>query len=209
MDMTTLAGINWLLVLLVIYVIYEAYRGWKQGFAERLLRTLSTIVSLVIMWFLAPGVKTTLEVSTDLDERLTEMINKLLTESQLPDRLMDQLSGVTLPESIKQTIQNFGAADFSSLSAALADLMLSVIVFLVLFVLAKILIEVLIRALNLVAKIPGLRSLNHIGGLLMALLETFVNVELFFLILPGFSAFSLGMKLMDMVRQSEVLTWLF
>ena len=76
-------------------------------------------------------------------------------------------------------------------------------------VLGLILLFVLARVLNIVSKIPVIKEVNHFLGIISGLVLALVLVWLFFYFVTVLCASPFGLMMMDYIRQSVVLTWLY
>ena len=178
------------LVILVILVLC-ALRGMHRGLIRTLFSLVAMLVALVgallVTNFWAPSVAGWLQPSlqpaalsaveaalpesiADAELSLDELL-VLLDEADLPlglDRFVSDLreeGAVVLdPDSLSESLA-------SALSEKLASAIANIALFLLSFVLILILWNLLARALDLVAKLPGLHLLNKLGGAVLGALQ--------------------------------------
>ena len=65
------------------------------------------------------------------------------------------------------------------------------------------------RLLRLATKLPVLKQADKILGLVLGLLMAVLVVDLFFIFLTGFAQFSFGRKMISMIAESEILSFLY
>ncbi len=173
-------------VLAVLVVILFAFFGLRKGF----ILTLFSLVALIVA--LVGAVLVTNHLSANVAEWLTPHIQPSITsmvEKALPDEITnanlstDQLQQVlqnttfplglrTLINQLLEELPSLNAQSIvedlsASLAAKIASLVAKVLVFLVSFVIILVLWRLVGRALNLVAKLPGIHLLNRLGGVLL------------------------------------------
>ena len=85
----------------------------------------------------------------------------------------------------------------------------NVIVFLIIYALLWFGLNFVINALDIIAKLPILKTLNRTLGLFMGIASGLLFVWLYFMILPFFQTTELYQWTMTMVEQSQILTLLF
>lgn len=173
------------LVILAVLLIF-ALVGLKRGLIRSLLSLVTVLIALVgaalisnylaqpVADWLQPTITPVVEsvVQEVLPENLpdevfsTDKITELLENADLPFGLNDMLSEAigehTLTISITQLTEN--------LSAKLSLLIAYIALFVIAFIALLIILHLLTRTLDLVARLPGLKTLNKLGGFLFGLL---------------------------------------
>ena len=77
------------------------------------------------------------------------------------------------------------------------------------FIIIYILLLLLGRLLRLATKLPVLKQADKILGLVLGLLMAVLVVDLFFIFLTGCAQFSFGRKMISMIAESEILSFLY
>lgn len=182
-----------ILVLLAVFAIRGAHRG--------LLLSLFSLVAVVVAFvganFVAnqgaPLVAEYLEPRFQqiIELRLDEEIKSGAADSPAPDApdaapdqlplqdVLNVLKGMGLYQDLIATIDNavrdgmteLAASAAASVATAVAQSVAYMALFLITFILIMILWTILSHILDLVAKLPGLSSLNHLGGALFGLVK--------------------------------------
>ena len=211
---------NWLLIAVLVLVIVMAVVGLHRGFIRSVYPFVAMIVTIVLLYFLAPHLRDFLMKHTEIDERIETRIFTALGE-ELPlvssKPLPEQIQNLSLPKPILETLteaveENAGAALDTVLHAVSQRLTRTVITAMVYvggFIIIYILLLLLGRLLRLATKLPVLKQADKILGLVLGLLMAVLVVDLFFIFLTGFAQFSFGRKMMSMIAESEILSFLY
>ncbi len=162
------------LAVLVI-LLYCVITGARRGFVLTLCSLIAVLVALSGGWYLST------HYSYLLQEKLEPVLVEKLLAAQENDPGQTGSSQDTAsllekyPQSIQEQIsgqvENFRAATAQEIAASLSALLSRSICFLLGFVCILLLWNILSHALNLVAKLPVLRQLNHLLGGLAGLLK--------------------------------------
>lgn len=159
-----------ILIILLCCVI----SGVRRGFVLTLCSLIAVLVALSGGWYLS------VHYSYLLEEKLEPVLTEKLLSSQDTDPAQTggQDAGSLLEsypqpirERISQQVEGFRDATVQEIAASLASLLSRSICFLLGFVCILLLWNLLSHALNLVAKLPVLRQLNHLLGGVAGLLK--------------------------------------
>ncbi len=77
------------------------------------------------------------------------------------------------------------------------------------FILISVLLGFLVHALDIIAKLPGIDTINHAGGLAVGLLEGLVVVWIFFLVITLCQGSEWGSQMMDEIQKNPLLELLY
>lgn len=188
------------LIVLAILVFFLV-RGAVRGFVLSLCSLLAVVVAFVGAGLLArtlsPAVAQALEprfasaIETRLEESLRDQIQQgqqaalspedvplegvleLLREMGLYDSLIDKVDA-----AVEEGLTHAAASAAAKVAAALAQAAAYQIIFVVGFLLILVVWNLLSHALDLVAKLPGLQSLNKSLGALFGLLQACIVIFL-------------------------------
>ena len=129
------------------------------------------------------------------------------------------IENLKLPQSMKDAlIENNNSEVYQLLgvdrfieyvSTYLAGMLINAIVSVLMFLATFILIQLLVRWLDLIARLPIIYGLNKIAGALLGLAHGLLLLWVGGLLLDLFSATPLGSSLMDQVRESAWLSFLY
>lgn len=188
-----------------------AYFGAKKGLVRALAGLIAAVFSLVganlistaltdqVMKVAAPAIEKRIEAQLD------EAIQTRLPSGQMPGG--DMLESLDLPieellnllgldaqarqslvERAEDTVKEAGVSAASAVVESMAYSVLHGILYMLVFLALRILFQIVIRMLNLLFKLPGLHSLNTLGGGALGLAEGMLLV-----FVAAFAAQQLGL----------------
>ena len=221
---------NTLTVIVLAILILSTLIGMKKGLIRTVLSLFSIVISLVLAWIIYPHVSGILGEFRDLHEAIYEPVNEFFKE-QIPElingvmesagseeqtSLIDQLP---LPQLIKDTLTlNNTAAAYEALgvenfieylSVTVTKLIIQAISLLLTLLISIIGLHLLMMVTDLVAKLPVINSLNSLGGAIAGLATGYLIMQILFLAITTFSGTEWGMKLMQQINESQILTFLY
>lgn len=181
------------LIILTVLIVF-AVRGAHRGLILSLCGLLAVLVAFVGASFaastLSPMVGDALEpkfaaaIEEQLDKTIQQQLDAgeaaILAPDDMPlDGVLDALREMgfyeSLIDSVDQAVEDGLTAAAASAAAAVATAIAQQVAYLILFLAAFVLIllawRLLSRALDLVAKLPGLHLLNRTGGALFGLIQ--------------------------------------
>lgn len=222
---------NWLLICIIAVVILCVLYGYWKGFLRILFSLVSIVLLLAIVTIATPYIGGFLEESTDIPATIEqqclehirmssqEQVDDALTNGQNDRQKLLEEAGIRLPDKAWEKLLDSGvnatneALEASGLYETVAESMAHFIVngiaSFIALVLGLILLFVLARVLNIVSKIPVIKEVNHFLGIISGLVLALVLVWLFFYFVTVLCASPFGLMMMDYIRQSVVLTWLY
>jgi len=152
-----------ILVLLVLFIV----QGVRRGFILTLCSLLAVFLALVGGWFL------TQQYAEPLQEKLEPVIiAHFAPEYDKPAEAQEDLSlSETVQAQMEASVQSIQAAVIAQQCRAMASLASKVILFLGGFLAVLLLWIILCRALDLVARLPGLHLMNKVLGGILGLLK--------------------------------------
>ncbi len=152
----------------------------------------------------APGYLDSLKSQADsaLDGLSRIEQTRLIKTLPLPEFMQNLLLSYNNSAGYK-TLGATGFADY--LIRFIADVILNVVSFLVTLMIAHVIVRGILGALDIFAHFPVLYSVNHIGGLIVGLVQGVILVWIIMLIMSMFSGTQVGMDLMQQVDTSVLL----
>ena len=139
----------------------------------------------------------------------------LLKNVETDEEVDEKINRFPLPESIKNPIRasleqlSAGMTKKEALGLLLANVILTALISLALFIIFMILIHLLGKLLDLVNRIPGFKQVNGFLGMVLALAEAVLVIDLFLLILVPLSGTSVGQYLDSYAWADEKSAWYF
>ena len=176
---------NWLLAAVLLFAAWD---GHRKGFIKKSVGMVSWILTFVVTSSTVPYIAAFLKEKTALYRVLQKMV---LSSDTNALRILTMLG------------QEEAAGSW------LADLILQVAAFLITLALVGILIQGIAFSLGIAAKLPILHGINKTAGLLLGLGEGILAVWIFFFILTVCISTETGMKMLLMIADSEILSWIY
>lgn len=127
---------------------------------------------------------------------------KLIQNLPIPNFLKDMLLNYNNSEGYNK----LQVTDFNGyIVSFFANIILNILAFVVTLLVVQLVIWTGITALDIFARLPVINFINHLGGLVIGILQGLFAVWLIFLAISMFSATSIGMMLMKMIDSSSIL----
>lgn len=179
---------NWLLPAVLLFLLIAAGDGHRKGFIKKSVGLVSWGVTFLVTSIGVPYIAEFLKEKTELHRVLQNTI--AASDAQALEVL----------EMLGQS---------QTVSGQLADGLLRVIAFLITLLLVSVLVRGIAFSLGIVAKLPILNGLNKKAGLLLGLVEGVLVVWIFFFVVTVCISTETGVKLLLMISESEILSWIY
>ena len=208
---------SWLWIVVVLFLVLMGLAGYRKGAVKMMLVLGAIVGALVIAVFTGPAVKRLVCENSQLDEKFSEKIEVKMTESISEEAdIENKINNSHLPKFIKNIVlanikgtNDAFEAGIRKGSAAVANMILVIAFTLIMFVAAWAVIELIVRQLVKTLKLPVLKQLDGIAGVLVSLIIAIVVIDIFFLLLDCVSMTKSGAYLMGMVTRSRLLSALY
>lgn len=212
---------NLLLIGCLLVVIICAAVGYKRGLVKVLFSLISFLLIMLVVGIISPVIGNVLQEKTSLHQTISGKCMEVVQEwnvagdSESAEGRLQLIDQYQFPDSIKQYLKEDTAltaleTDFTSyISGKMADLVMDAIAYVIAFIVVWIAFRIIAGVLDLVAKLPVLRSLNHLGGVIAGCAQGVLIIWIFFLVVTVFCTSSWGNWCMEMIAQSEILTYIY
>ena len=227
-----MSGSDILTLIVVLIILFYAFGGLKNGFVRTLMSMVFFIVAAAVVYFASPYVKDFLREKTGVYEVIEKKcqdvfdLEELLENSGLKENAaivqkeQEQLiDNLPLPEILKKQLQKnnnsegYALLDVSGfeeyVAGFMANLVLTVLAYVITFLLAVLILRGIMLMLDIVTALPVLKGLNRLMGFLLGSIQGIGVVWLLFLVLTVLGSSELGGKLLMMVSESPVLSFLY
>lgn len=173
-------------IVVLILVGFTAL-GVKRGLLETLAGLVIVVVALVgagmiAATFSGPAARLCAPV---IEKQIEKKVDSALSQQteQAPQQDADSADGLlallgldaevreSLADKAKDTVRETGVSVLSAVVTSVAQSMIYGVLYTLSFVALLVLLHVLFKAMGLLAKLPGLRSLNALGGGILGLAE--------------------------------------
>ena len=209
---------NALFAAVIGLILVLAAVGMHRGFIKGIWPFAALIITMAVLWFLAPYFRDRLIEGTQIDERLELKIYTALESRVMPDTpVSEQVKDWPLPEGMRESLTKAAdsAADgalYSALHAVSTSMMrtsISVISYVGGFIVIYLVLLLIGKLLKLAAKLPVLKQADKFLGLVLGLLSAFLLIDIFFLILSGLSHTEFGLEMMRLIAENRFLSALY
>lgn len=213
------------LVLVFAILIFFAVWGYHKGFLRHILTTMSFVITIVIAGVLAPRVSTLLQDSS-IGQNTKESIGGYVTQTmgspiiesskEIQDQIIDNLP---LPSTLQKDLaENNTAEEYVELqvngftdylSTRLSGMVINIVTYLILLAAVYILIRVLLRLFKVLNHVPLIGGINRLLGGLVGLLEGFLVIWVLCLIIMALAGTDFGRKVLEVIHENDVLTFIY
>ncbi len=213
---------NWLLIIVCVVILGNAIRGLKVGFIRTVFSLVSMILAVILTIWISPVMKDFLKSNEKFYDGLTHRIEKMLpfsTEEVVEKEQEGLIDEMKLPKTLKQSLKEnntlekqkeLAANSFQEyISRYLAEIIINALSFILTFIIISVLLWVICMALHIISKLPLIHSVNKTAGLLAGCIQGLFEVWLFFILLTVFGSTSFGQKIMEMIGESELLSFIY
>lgn len=176
------------IVVLVLagFTIWGIRRGLLQALAGLVIVVVALVgAGMIAATFSAPAARLAAPfIEKQIEKKVDAALEEQMREPQLPeedsDRQLEELLSLlgldaelrdSLAEQAKDTVRETGVSAVAAVVTGVAQSMIYGILYFLSFAALMILLHVLLGAMGLLAKLPGLRGLNALGGGLLGLIE--------------------------------------
>ena len=219
-------GEQWLPIAVGVFLVGMMLYGHYRGFLRQCVSVGALIITIMAVRYATPYVTGFLQENTQIRQSIAQMMAQATGIDDLQEEQEDMpafqriaIEKLNLPQSMKDALiennnsevyQLLGVDHFIEyVSTYLAGVLINAIVSVFMFLATFILIQLLVRWLDLIARLPIIYGLNKIAGALLGLAHGLLLLWVAGLLLDLFSATPLGTSLMDQVRGSTWLSFLY
>ena len=208
---------NWTLLAVIVIITVFALVGLKRGIVRMVLSLLFSVVGIVVAIFITPAVTTCVKKNTDWDEKVRTRTMEYMEDAGFLMTADSEETKEIFPEVFQKEI-NAGADEYIKKGAeayngyvvgSVANFILSSIIYLIVFFCIIIVCCIIGGIIKTVAKLPGIRTANDLGGMIAGVGLGLMAVSLMFLILMVFSNFPWAERIYADIEKSSILSFLY
>lgn len=220
-----MSDINYLLIAVLGVLIIGIIRGYKKGFLRIAVSMVSLVLVILIATRISPFVSDFVINRTtayeDVRHKIVEMYaekNNVLDNS-VTENQMRTIESYELPELLAMSLITNNTSDMYNILAAslfeeyisgyLAKIVIRAGSFVGMFVIFAIIMFTILATIKILEKIPVLRTLNRLMGVVVSLSMSLVLVWVFFIASMIFFTDSVGAWTFAQIRNSSLLTFIF
>lgn len=188
-------------IIIIAIFVFAAYRGYQLGLVHSILNFFGSFGAAIIAFYAHPIFKTFLINVLGMDKFIMEKVVLKMRElgaagsaQAVSSADIDAMDKLLLPDSVKEGMREFLTTNTTEITKSVAlsvtNFIMSVIAFGLLFISLFILFKVLRKLLRGVVRLPLIKSLNNLGGLLFAVVSTYIVLTIVFLLINSFVTIS-------------------
>ena len=210
---------NWVLIGCIAVMVSLGLIGLKLGVVKMLYHLVAFALALVITAILAPMVsKIVVRNDSPSVERVKEKVVKTLRLDEIDfgkTVSKDILDDLKIPKAVrdelavfntKDNYEQIGAEDAKDyVATSIAVIILQSVVYLVVFLVVWLIVFMVFHALDLIAKVPGLRAANRLAGMTVGLILAACIILLFFVLVTALSNLPAGQNMLASIEENSVL----
>ncbi len=210
---------NWLFLAVVLFIFIMGVYGYVRGILRMLYSVAALIVSIAAMVLIAPFLASILKsnatVMNTIESPIINTIGERIDENVDVESVLSEY--YHLPKSISEKINELVSDDVASakiniaqsIAREIAEYICDLLSYIIVFILIRIVIVILEKVLHIVEKLPVIGTLNHFGGVTLALVEAVGCIWIFFIIIQLFHTSHIGQLLINMVWENDFLRALY
>lgn len=219
---------NGLLIAVLVVLLCFAISGYRRGFLRLAFSLVSMVVTIVLVSVVTPHVTGFLKENTSIYEELVEQCARRVqisaeenVEQNLEDgaETQEAVEGLKLPQvwvekilektgsTVNQFVDETGI--HRMVGEYLGDWILKGIAFMATFILVSILLKFVIGLLDIIAKLPIIKGINKVLGIVAGLAQGLMVVWLLMFLLAVACTSQVGQQMLVYVEENTILTFLY
>ena len=198
-------------------IISSTYLGYRKGLVGVIFKLCVFVVSIIIVFALYKPVSNTIINNTQIDEKISSVIQNSLSKTSLADNEALTTSNTNLSEGVVNLINSLlsdalsKAQDSEALIYISTELAYAIIRFgsmIIIFVVAKFALLLVKFAAEILASLPIINTFNKSGGLIYGILKgvltVYIILAIFSLISPIISSWGITKYISDSLTGSKM-----
>ena len=199
-----------LIIAVVAFLALTAMYGYSRGMVKIVLSMAAMIITIVLTTILTVPVGAILKATTPIYDNMYEKISETIEESEITD--IESVKELDLPDLIIDKIMEEEEAinDVKKYVATqVTDTAYTAGVFLVLLIVVYIVVKIAITMLDFVAKLPLIKEVNKLGGLLIGLIYGLTIIWAACLVLTMFSSKPWAQDIYAQINDNQLLSFIY
>jgi|GEM_PF-2841512 Colicin V production protein. len=210
---------NWMIVacgaILLICVVW----GWIRGFVKMVFHFLAVALALVLAAALCQPLSKVVMQQESLVSSVKDNVRKSLKLDKLAEKATitdEDINDLDLPDTVKKQLRSYNSEDgfkmFDANNAAdyveglVSNVIIRAACFVILFITLLAIIYLLGVALDFVAKLPVLSTMNRLSGSLVGLFIGIVLIFMFFTVITALGNTEFGRTCQSAIEESNILS---
>ena len=188
-DSSTVQTMNFLDMAIVAIFVYSIFSAYKKGFVKSFYNLFSIFIGLFLSDLLYPFVSNYLRSSKVYFDIKSGIINSLDISGAISGGADTAINSLNLPDFLKmeimkmntpQTYEILGVNNLEEYIATyFANILINIMGAIIVFMAVIIIMKILTISLDIVCKLPIIRSFNKGGGIIIGIVSGFVLCYIF------------------------------
>lgn len=216
------------MLLIVVLIILAGFglHGYIRGMVRMIFSLAAFFLTIGIASWMTPYTAEFLRTQTPLydsvEEKCLEYVQQKAQE-EVEQKVQEQekitIFGIEVPSEVQEFFSE-NAVDkvddlikdsgvYEQLAAQVAETVVQRIAWILSFVIVVIILGILIHILDIISRLPVLNSINHLGGLVVGLLEGILIVWIMFFVITLCQGSEFGGQMMASIHENPFLKLLY
>ena len=220
---------NVFLIIVAVVLLGCTALGAKKGFVHTVFTMFSLLIIIILTGVLSPYVADYINDHTEIPGKIHSKVEQKIDLKNKVDvyqrgKISEYLDKIELPDQLKEIIQekckSAGDADTSTTAEGagqmieniytrITELIVSAIAYIFTFMVVCVIVLIAGLLLDIASKLPGIKQANTVLGLIMGFVQGYLIVSVLYLAALAFATTSVGTSVIEMVNESEILTWFY
>ncbi len=185
-------------LILIGFIAFMGFISYKRGFVISIYKLFSIFITLGIAFICYPIIGELLKL-TSIDENIQSYITSIIANLSIVEGLQSQtqalqsyldfmpqdLVNILVENNNKEVYELFEVNNIVDYVATyISNMAVNVIAIFITWIIATIGLAIGIRSVNVITKLPVIRTFNELGGLCVGLIHSVIIIWLFCLIAP-------------------------
>lgn len=198
-----------IIILVIVYAINPPVKQALMNF-EPLHTSVYNKVYKYVEKNVGKASKTTLDTG---DKAKENIIDNLSLPSSIKDSLKEKENQkefeVMKQSELKKTVAKEQDQFCDYIATSLTNMIMGALAFVLSFVIVTILVKVLGLVLDVVTKLPVIKTMNSLGGATVGLAESIILIWIFMIVMTVLSTTAFGAAIMKGISENSVLSYMY
>lgn len=158
-------------IAVIAIIALCTFIGYKQGLVKSAIKILSFFIAIVVALVLYKPVSGIIIKATPIDDTIRNaMIEKIKPEGA------DNNQEITIEDGLTNKLIDKATNTIEGVAEAFAVKLIEIVVLLLIYILVKIVLKFITVLADLIAKLPFLKQVNEVGGLIYGVVKGIILV---------------------------------
>lgn len=192
----------------LVILILSAWRGYRVGIVKMVLYIVTLVLTIMLAGALLRPVSLLIKNNTSLYQNIERSVSQAISEYEIAS--LDSLKELPFPEYMIRNITSGSAENLRSIVASVvANQIFNAIIYICLNIIVYIIIKIIMGTFNVVTRLPVIKEINRLAGLVVGLLEGILFLWLFCLVLQACGSEDWAQQIFAQINDSSFLSWIY